>query len=290
VLDVLGMKDWLQTESAQTIAEHLDVALVACDQSSSGQTTDGRRYGPLISTVHFSDTLLAWSPDDSWASFATLCRSVKMIVLVALSKGVPLRGAISVGDVVCNLNTQRFVGKPIADAFLWSEKERPYRSVGVDLTPTVLDDIRAKLTSGPFPTCWDSDDGGTSQQVLTGSLEVSGDWVWHRGSLFLNHWSHGLFVGRHPRQLFLLRDLPVNAEVEAKLVEMEMFFREARTTQRKYDDIASARRFAFLAGILDPAERQTAARRESEEQQKRNLERCEEHLKLEKIKLEREIA
>jgi len=63
VLDVLGMKAWLEVATPQAIAEKLDEALAACDQACSG-SVDGRRYGPLLGTTHFSDTLLVWSPDD----------------------------------------------------------------------------------------------------------------------------------------------------------------------------------------------------------------------------------
>jgi hypothetical protein len=289
LLDVLGMKDWLQKESAQKIAEHLDQALVACDQSSSG-AVDGCTYGPLISTVHFSDSLLAWSPDDSWASLATICASVKMIVTVALDNGVPLRGAISVGDAVCNLATQRFVGNPIAEAFIWSEEKRPYRSVGVDLTPTVLSDVRVKLAAGPIPPCWDSAHGGLLREVLDGSLEHSRLLIWYQGCLFLNHWSHGAFAGAGPREMFLKRGLPVTAKVEQKLIDMEAFFSVAKALQRTYDDIAWERERAIWNRVQGQDERRAALLLEMEEEQKRNLQRCAEYFELDRIRIERATA
>jgi len=228
VLDVLGMKAWLQAATPEAIAEKLDAALAACDQASSGSVNGQRQYGPLLGTTYFSDTVLIWSPDDSWTSFATMCSAIKLIVAVALLEGVPLRGAISSGNTVCSSRTLRFVGPAIADAFQWADKKRPYRSVGVDITPTTLEFIRAKLRSDPLPSCWNSWHLGTPEAVLTRTAECSDTLVWYGESLFLNHWSHGIFAGRDPTELFKTRGLELDESARAKLHEMQTFCDAAR--------------------------------------------------------------
>lgn len=283
LLDVLGMKDWLERDPAQVIAEHLDAALVACDQSSSG-SLDARSYGPLISTVHFSDCLLAWSPDDSWASLATICSAVKMIVIVALQKGVPLRGAISVGEVVCNRATQRFVGNPIADAYLWSErKPHPYSSVGVDLTPSALSDIGSRLTSAPIPPHWDSDPGGLPGAVFERNREASDSLVWYQDRLFINHWGHGVFAHANPRELFLMRGLPLKEDSERKMRDMEAFFATTKEVERRYADQDWRRRVVAFQSSRDHDERLVVATKERAEEQERTLKRYGEYFDLERI-------
>ncbi len=209
VLDVLGMKSWLEVETPQAIAECLDEALAACDEACSG-SVNGVAYGPPLGTTHFSDTILVWSPDDSWASFATMCTSLKLIVAVALRHGVPLRGSISVGNTVCNERTLRFVGPAIADAFLWSEKQRSYRSVGVDVTRRGLQSVQAKLLREPIPRCWDCWLNGTPAAILSGVAKCSGTLVWYKGCLFVNHWAHGIFTGRDPGEMFERRALELD--------------------------------------------------------------------------------
>ncbi|HEY2404384.1 MAG TPA: hypothetical protein VGI10_00170 [Polyangiaceae bacterium] len=247
VLDVLGMKSWLQVETPQGIAEQLDQALVACDQACSG-SVHGKTYGPLLGTTHFSDTLLVWSPDDSWPSFATMCTSVKMIVAVALDRGVPLRGSISVGNSVCSSRTLRFVGPAIADAFLWSDKQRPYRSVGVDVTPCAMRSVHARLAREPIGECWDCWTHGTPEAVLSGNAECSETLIWFQGGLFLNHWAHGIFTGTDPRTMFEQRGLELDRSARAKRDEMLTFFETARTAMSAvrlnapYDHVEDARR------------------------------------------------
>jgi hypothetical protein len=286
LLDVLGMKDWLARDSAQTIAESLDEALVACDQGSSG-SLDGRAYGPLIATVHFSDSLLAWSPDDSWASLATMCSAVKMIVISALDNGVPLRGAISVGEVVCNVETQRFVGNPIADAYLWSEKLRPYRSVGVDFTPATLGHVRSRLDSTPIPPQWDSERGELLRDVLDGTREASRLLAWYQGCLFVNHWAHGTFVAGDPREMFLRRGLPVSGEVEQKVRDMEAFFTATKQAERRYWDLERERWMATARNARSLEEDLAAVRAQADEEERRALERATDYLELESVAKER---
>jgi hypothetical protein len=157
-----------------------------------------------------------------------MCIAVKLIIAVALHKGVPLRGSISTGNAVCSARTLRFVGPAIADAFLWAEnKQRLYRSVGVDITPATLETVRAKLLSDPMPRCWDCRQG-VPEAVLRKETDHSETLIWFRDCLFLNHWSHGIFTGGDPGEMFRRRNLPFDEPTEAKLTEMLAFFEAAR--------------------------------------------------------------
>ncbi|MEY2652971.1 MAG: hypothetical protein RLZZ321_2065 [Bacteroidota bacterium] len=277
LLDVLGMKAWLDDESSQKVAESVDDAMGWCELSSSGSLND-QSYGPLISMTHFSDTLLAWSPDESWASFFTLSRAMQIIVRKALEKGVPLRGSISHGNVVCNLTTQKFIGDPIADAYIWSEKcaRRPYKSVGIDVTPKTIEKIRAKLKVEPIPVWWDSNYICSHSKVLNFSeLSCMSDlFIWYRKSLFIDHWRF-LSTGISPKEMFLKRGLKENSAVEEKTAEMveflkfenDLFFEFKRNLRER--DIEISRDFSnslFQNGIR----------------------RAEDYLQLDQIKRERE--
>lgn len=230
LLDVLGMKAWLERDSAQSIAESLDVALVASVQSSCGTTKEGVNYGPIVEVTHFSDSLLAWTPDDSWASLGTLCSSIKMIVGVALKHGVPLRGSIAHGEVVCNKETLRFVGQPIAEAYQWAEGGRPFKSVGVDISPQTIAKLRKKIFESPIPKHWE---GSLSADVIQRNAEGDSNFIWHKDCLFVNHWAHGMFVRANPGELFLKRGLPVPSSKEAEAVESKV--KEAAEFYGAYD-------------------------------------------------------
>jgi hypothetical protein len=253
LLDVLGIRSWLQKETARTIAERLDEALVACEPSSSGVTAEGTSYGPLMGVTHFSDSLLVWSPDDSWASFYAICNALKMIVAVALLNGVPLRGSVAVGECVCLPQKLRFVGQPIVEAYLWSERQRPYKSVGVDLTPEAITSLRKKLVVDPIPAWWAED---VSPPVINGKQQSSNLLTWFKNCLFVNHWGHGIFTGGDPRKMFLSRKLPVPPDeeksVEDKLMQMLDFFNRTRSSYAPLDrmtnlqDIFNAQQREFV--------------------------------------------
>jgi hypothetical protein len=241
LLDVLGMKAWLEKDSARSIAEVLDVALVACGQSSCGTTAEGITYGPIIEVIHFSDSIIVWSPDDSWASLGALCSSLKMIVGVALTHGVPLRGSIAHGDVVCNQRTLKFVGQPIAEAYLWAEKQRPFKSVGVDLTPQTISKLAVRLANEPIPSHWRS---SFSEAVIRRELEGHEDLIWHADCLFINHWAHGMFLRRDPAAMFLERKLSIPADQEAAV---QSKLRELQEFHAKHQRLQSCQ----LAELLD---------------------------------------
>lgn len=231
VLDVLGMKAWLEKESAQAIAEALHVALVACGQSSCGKTPEGVTYGPLVEVIHFSDSLIAWSPDDSWASLGVLCSSLNLIVGVALTHGVPLRGSIALGDVVCNHRTLKFVGQPIAEAYSWSEKNRPFRSVGVDITPQTILKIISRMITDPIPSHWQR---SIDENVIRHEREAAGGLIWHADCLFVNHWSHGMFLRADPTAMFLKRQLPIPTDEENSITDK---LRELREFHSKHQQL-----------------------------------------------------
>ena len=217
LLDVLGMKSWLQNDSAARIASELDGALInACAAASTGTRLDtGRTWGPLIETVSFSDTVFAWSPDDSWVSLGLMCAAIGSIVAFALNKGVPLRGAVALGEAVCAQKSLVFVGQPIAEAYQWSERTpkdggRPYRSVGVDITPQTISRLKDRLRGGPYsgplfihpyPGRTDT----TDEDVFLRKAICSPDLIWYRDCLFVNHWKYFMHPPADMRAMMLKR-------------------------------------------------------------------------------------
>ena len=236
MLDVLGMKSWLSSATAQSVAESLDESLAACDQASMGDTRAGEVYGPIIGTTHFSDSILMWAPDDSWSSLFVICNAVKMVVGAALDHGIPLRGAIAVGETVCRPSTLRFVGAPIEEAFIWAEKkDREYRSVGISITPETVEMLGKKLASEPIPDHYKNWPLGLDEAVIARTKTWSGLLMWHADSLFVNHWAHGTFVDANVKEMFLKRNLKTASdedEVCKKIEAMAAFFEDSRHHQQ----------------------------------------------------------
>lgn len=81
-------------------------------------TPEGRVMTLFVLPVryaYFSDTILLWVPLERVfaAAFVTRCAD---LMCEALMMGVPLRGAISIGEAVMHQSTNTYIGKPLAEA------------------------------------------------------------------------------------------------------------------------------------------------------------------------------
>jgi hypothetical protein len=65
--------------------------------------------------AYFSDTILLWCPlvPAFAAIFVERCADM---IGEALSMGIPLRGAVTLGDAVLDEKTSTYIGKPIVEA------------------------------------------------------------------------------------------------------------------------------------------------------------------------------
>lgn len=124
MFDVLGFSRWLESAGLQAVLDsyHLLIERVVVRPNEKGglgavQTREGAIFvitGPPGYT-YFSDTILLWHPlvpafvDD----FVTRCSE---LICDALAMGIPLRGAITLGDAVLSRDSDFFIGTPIVEA------------------------------------------------------------------------------------------------------------------------------------------------------------------------------
>jgi hypothetical protein len=124
MFDVLGFSCWLESVGLQSVLDtyHLLIERVVIRPNEKGglsalQTPEGAIFaitGPP-GYAYFSDTILLWHPlvpafvDD----FVTRCSE---LICEALAIGIPLRGAITLGDAVLSGESSFFLGMPIVEA------------------------------------------------------------------------------------------------------------------------------------------------------------------------------
>ena len=116
-----------------------------------------------VSFSYFSDTLLLWAPlnQERVSPFLARCADV---FLEALSLGIPLRGAIAVGEAVLNQRDGIFLGTPIIDA---ARLEQAQDWIGVALTgqcKSVLSWIDSSLVAPYSAPC----KAGTRGDLISG--------------------------------------------------------------------------------------------------------------------------
>jgi hypothetical protein len=123
--DVLGFSKRVETEGPEQTAMiyHQLIETTVKKEASRclGAVSDGTgaRYLTLFSldvqTSYFSDTIFMWVPLERVFAdaFVSHCAT---FVCEALAMGVPVRGAIALGDAVMDRHTGTYIGMPIVEA------------------------------------------------------------------------------------------------------------------------------------------------------------------------------
>lgn len=124
MFDVLGFSHWLEAvgldailDSYHQLIEHVLIRPNEKGGLSTIQTSEGAVFaltGPP-GYAYFSDTILLWHPlEPAFVDvFVSRCSS---LICAALEMGIPLRGAITLGDAVLSQDADIFLGAPIVEA------------------------------------------------------------------------------------------------------------------------------------------------------------------------------
>lgn len=222
LLDILGMGVWSKQSSPNEIARTVNAALAdALSQASCG-SINGKKFGPLIMSSIFSDSIFLYSPDVSWASLYVLCSTVNTLLGLSLSQGVPLRGAISCGDLVIDRSKSLFVGKPLYDAAkTYKHMKKKYGGVGVQVTSNANSFIvKELLHNQTVPIGFQDED---FSEFWAGECDSTHLLIRHLGEVFVNEWSGPFFSVKE-------------SEGEAKSYLRECFFKRALYTDKDNED------------------------------------------------------
>lgn len=120
-LDIMGFKDMVMRNS------HKDIYDILQEFSKDRETLENVKSLPKhfeadsLKTVSFSDSIVVFTKSDSLKCFELLSMSVSWLFATALSKGIPLKGAIALGEMSINSSRQIFFGQPLIDAYLLEE-------------------------------------------------------------------------------------------------------------------------------------------------------------------------
>jgi hypothetical protein len=123
LFDVLGFSKWIEREPLDSILAAYRLLIErAVNANAKGslsavQMEDGAIFAVIGPPHHayFSDTILLWCQlvPPAVADFVERCAD---LICEALAMGIPLRGAIALGDAVLDEKSSMFIGKPIVEA------------------------------------------------------------------------------------------------------------------------------------------------------------------------------
>ena len=119
-LDIMGFKDMVMRNSHEEIYDLLTE--LSKHRNSLENTNLPEKYDPdSLKTVSFSDTIVVFTKDDSVECLELLTLSVSWLFAKAMEGGIPMKGAISLGEMSINIARQIFFGQPLIDAYLLEE-------------------------------------------------------------------------------------------------------------------------------------------------------------------------
>lgn len=124
MFDVLGFSSWVKSVGLQEVLDSyhslIERAVLRPNEKgslSAVQTTEGALFAVAGPPHHayFSDTILLWCPlvPPLVGDFVERCSD---LVCEALAMNIPLRGAITLGDAVLDIDANFFLGEPIIEA------------------------------------------------------------------------------------------------------------------------------------------------------------------------------
>jgi len=140
LLDVLGFESIFQSIGLARMKERYDKLTEYVKQQTGGvdiiPTPDGHvAVGCLvIGSAYFSDTLLFWTKY-SKISLPSFTRLIAESICWGLEHGLPLRGTMTVGQAILDVDSGTYLGHPIIEA---ARTETAQEWVGVSFGPSFL--------------------------------------------------------------------------------------------------------------------------------------------------------
>jgi hypothetical protein len=144
VLDVLGFERMYRRLGPQRMKEIYEKLIVAAQSCTDTRAVGMHRFdGVLVPTMfhfelgfaYFSDTLLLWAPLGETHVSPFLARCID-VFLEALALGIPLRGAVAIGEAILDQKNGVFLGTPLIDA---ARLEHVQDWIGISLTRSCTD-------------------------------------------------------------------------------------------------------------------------------------------------------
>lgn len=129
VFDILGFKRRIDNADNEVLRDILTEKLADLFEVLESDITE---HGELTFTV-FSDTFVVHTPDSVGSSYGWFLRQCKNLIERSIHVRLPLRGAISSGQVFTSDNPPIIIGKPFIEAYEYCEDQN---WIGLLLTPS----------------------------------------------------------------------------------------------------------------------------------------------------------
>lgn len=116
-LDLLGVKNLIRNGQLENVVTIYESALADLEKIVSPKVVHG------IHSIWFSDTFIIYANDDTSKSFAWLEQATRFFFDKLILSAVPVRGAISIGELYINRKIGVIVGEALVSAYEYGEAQ-----------------------------------------------------------------------------------------------------------------------------------------------------------------------
>ncbi len=128
--DILGFKSQLDNND-QSLA--LNILKSKINDVLGSLESDIKKHKEFIDYQHYADTFIIYSINDKINDYPSLIRVSKNFILNCTNSELPVRGAISYGEVVFGHEKKIIIGKAFLEAHVYGEDQN---WIGLILTPS----------------------------------------------------------------------------------------------------------------------------------------------------------
>lgn len=188
-LDVLGFKKMIQTMELTEIAKQYKNLVLSIQHLDAYYQSINGEKNKLCKQFIFSDSIVLFANDDSEKSFIDLVTYTWRFLQMSIAMKLPLRGAITYGEVYIDEINNVFLGEGLVNAVLLESKQE---WIGV-----IIDHVLEEKYESVF--------SNENLKVLTNSLMYKYDVPFKNGTTNLYralNWRLNMVVDKGTRSLF----------------------------------------------------------------------------------------
>lgn len=132
--DIMGFKDRVARNPHKNILKDLKMLRETINDLESHNNST--KFAEILKTnvgttraITFSDSIAIFSKGDSLEDLNKILIDSYLLIDIALEGGIPIKGALSYGEITVDFNNSLFFGQPIIDAFTLHEDLQVYAIV-----------------------------------------------------------------------------------------------------------------------------------------------------------------
>lgn len=151
-IDIMGFSNYVYRNAHASVDKRMRAFQDIINDHEVGMKSvskEVQRKHKSLRTVCFSDSVLLISSDSSYDSLTNILMYSQLVITSCIEKRIPIKGAISYGQITADFDKSLFFGKALIDAYNLADELHMYGIILDDKIESKMD----KLKFNPDPYC-----------------------------------------------------------------------------------------------------------------------------------------